>query len=158
MADQFSVTLALRDGYQFNVDFGQPGVPVLVTDEAAPLGRGRGPNPARLLATAVGNCLASSALFCLRKARIEVHGMTVRVDGAMVRNERSRLRVGPLKVTLEPRVRVEDRGRIGRCLEIFEDFCVVTDSVRKGLDVDVEVKPVSVAAATPVGATAGPNA
>jgi uncharacterized OsmC-like protein len=137
----FTVTLALRDGYRFAVDFGQPGVPELLTDEAPPLGGGSGPNPARLLATAVGNCLAASALFCLRKARIEVSGFAVRVDGTLTRNERGRLRVGPLRVTLEPRVRPEDRGRIGRCLELFEDFCIVTESVRKGLDVTVDVQP-----------------
>ena len=30
---------------------------------------------------------------------------------------------------------------LGRCLEIFEDFCIVTQSVRAGLDVQVEVVP-----------------
>jgi hypothetical protein len=29
--------------------------------------------------------------------------------------------------------------RIGRCLELFEDFCVVTASVRKGIPVSVVV-------------------
>jgi hypothetical protein len=61
----------------------------------------------------------------------------------MVRNERGRLRVGPLRVTLEPRVRAADHARVGRCLELFEDFCVVTGSVRKGLDIAVQVRPVA---------------
>lgn len=30
-----------------------------------------------------------------------------------------------------------------RCLELFEGFCVVTQSVRRGIDVDVAVEPVS---------------
>lgn len=138
----FVVTLALREGYRFDVDFGLAGIPGLLVDEAPPLGDGAGPNPARLLACAVGNCLASSALFCLRKSRIEVSAFAVRVDGTMVRNDRGRLRIGPLRVTLEPRVSTADQPRIGRCLELFEDFCVVTESVRKGLDVAVEVRPV----------------
>ncbi len=146
---KFQVTLALHQGYAFGVDFHQPGVPELITDEARPLGEGRGPNPARLLAASVGNCLASSALFCLHKARVEVSAFVVRVDGTMVRNERGRLRVGPLRVTLEPHVRAEDSSRIERCLELFEDFCVVTDSVRKGLDVTVLVQPAVTPAPVP---------
>ncbi len=34
-----------------------------------------------------------------------------------------------------------DKDRIGRCLELFEDFCVVTASVRKGVEVEVQVVP-----------------
>jgi hypothetical protein len=29
-----------------------------------------------------------------------------------------------------------------RCLELFEEFCVVTQSVRAGIEVDVVVEPV----------------
>jgi organic hydroperoxide reductase OsmC/OhrA len=59
----------------------------------------------------------------------------------MVRNQRGRLRIGGLKVRLAPDVRAEDRERIGRCLDLFEDFCIVTQSVREGLKVEVEVVP-----------------
>lgn len=34
-----------------------------------------------------------------------------------------------------------DSSRVGRCLELFEDYCVVTDSVRRGLSAVVEVEP-----------------
>jgi len=34
----------------------------------------------------------------------------------------------------------QDRERMNRCLEIFEDFCLVTQSVRKGIDVQVDVQ------------------
>jgi len=137
----FALHLTFKDGYQFAVDFEQPGVPELVVDEHPPLGAGRGPDPARMLATAVAHCLASSFLFCVRKARVDVKSLGVRVEGTMVRNERGRLRIGELKVRLAPEVAAEDWERIGRCLEIFEDFCVVTQSVRGGLNVDVEVAP-----------------
>src|SRR5574341_352263 len=73
----FALDLRFRAGYEFAVDFAQPGVPDLVVDEHPPLGAGRGPNPARMLAVAVGHCLASSFLFCARKARIEVKAFAV---------------------------------------------------------------------------------
>jgi uncharacterized OsmC-like protein len=95
---------------------------------------------ARLLAAAVGNCLSASALFCLRRAHVQVHGMRTSVVASLVRNDRARLRIGGLRVRITPQVDAADTGRIQRCLELFEDYCVVTQSVRAGLDVSVEVK------------------
>jgi uncharacterized OsmC-like protein len=142
----FTVTLDRRSGYQFLADFGEPGVAPLIVDEGPPLGEGRGPNPSRLLAAAVGNCLSASALFCLQRARIDVQGMHTEVDVTPTRNEAGRLRVGGMSVRIEPQVAEADIPRMKRCLEIFEDFCLVTQSVRHGIDVDVEVstRPVPV--------------
>jgi organic hydroperoxide reductase OsmC/OhrA len=141
----FDVSLKLDHGYQFRADFGLPGVSEMTLDEPAPLGGGSGPNPARLLAVAVANCLASSLLYCLRKARIEVSDMAVSAAGTMARNEKGRLRVTAINVTLAPSVSESDIPRMGRCLEIYEDFCPVTAAVRKGVDVRVTVEPQAVA-------------
>jgi organic hydroperoxide reductase OsmC/OhrA len=139
-SDEFTVTMDLQDGYRFLVDFQQDGVPALLVDEPEPLGGGDGPNAARLLAAAVGNCLSASALFCLRRARVPVRGMRTSVAASLVRNDRGRLRVGALRVQINPQLDAADEGRIERCLKLFEDYCVVTESVRAGLDVSVEVK------------------
>jgi organic hydroperoxide reductase OsmC/OhrA len=141
---RFDVSLTLDHGYQFRADFGLLGVAELTLDEAAPLGDGTGPNPARLLTVAVANCLASSLLFCLRKARVEVSGMTVSAGGTMARNEKGRLRMTKIDVTLRPRVGEDDVPRMNRCREIFEDFCPVTAAVRAGVDVQVTVEPEAV--------------
>lgn len=152
MADErFALTLTLREGFQFAAAFDDPNVPELVLDEPPPLGEGRGPNAARILAAAVGNCLGASLLFCLRRARIEVRELRVGVEGALVRNERGRLRIGEIRVQLQPEVPAEQRARMGRCLDIFEDFCIVTESVRRGIDVRVAVE-VAEAPAQPVPA------
>ncbi|HEX9580058.1 MAG TPA: OsmC family protein [Gemmatimonadales bacterium] len=135
----FGVTLTLRQGYEFNTQFVDTVVPPLVLDESPSLGEGHGPNPARLLAAAIGHCLSSSLLFCLRKARIQPTALRTTVQGTLVRNERGRLRVGGLRVTLSPTVPPADRERMARCLELFEDFCIVTESVRKGIDVQATV-------------------
>lgn len=142
MENQFSLALTLRDGFAFEVDFGN-GMPPLLIDEPPPLGAGEGPNAARLLAAAIGNCLSASLLFCLYKSRIEVAGMRTAVDGDLVRNGAGRLRIGTIRVRLEPVVALEQQPRLERCLPLFEDFCTVTASVRDALDVRVEVAPVA---------------
>jgi uncharacterized OsmC-like protein len=138
----FNLTMELQDGYRFLVDFDQPGVPPLLIDEPEPLGDGDGPNAARVLAAAVGNCLSASALFCLRRARIDVHGMRTTVSASVARNDAGRLRLGAIRVRIVPVVDAADHGRMRRCLELFEDFCVVTQSVRNGIEVDVAVEPI----------------
>ena len=132
-------TLAREQGYRFRVRFDSEGMPDLITDEGPPLGEGKGPNPSRLLATAVGNCLAASLLFCLGKARLSVDGLEAEVLMEFTRNEEGRLRIADIQVRLLPHWTEETAAKARRCLEIFEDFCIVTASVRRGIDVKVQV-------------------
>ncbi|HEY0671896.1 MAG TPA: OsmC family protein [Longimicrobiales bacterium] len=148
MSEPFTVTVEQAQDFQFLVNFNQDGVPLLATDEMPPLGNGQGPNPARLLAAAVANCLAASLLFCLRKSRVEPHQIRAIVEGEMVRNERGRMRIEELRVRIEPVLDEADLGNIGRCTQIFEDFCIVTESVRNGIDVLVELTPTTENSAT----------
>jgi uncharacterized OsmC-like protein len=137
--ETFEITLTHDGGYAFDVDFQDGSGTTLHVDEPIPLGEGSGPNAARVLASAIGHCLSASLLFCLAKARIEVHDVRTTVTGSLTRNERGRLRLGPLEVRIEPSTPDVPPARLSRCLEIFEDFCIVTASVREGLTVDVEV-------------------
>jgi organic hydroperoxide reductase OsmC/OhrA len=145
MADDghVGVTLELQDGYRFLVDLDHDGVAPLVMDEPEPLGTGCGASASRLLAAAVGNCLSASALYCLRRARIDGYGMQTTVDASLKRNEAGRLRVKDVRVRIKPVIEESQQARMQRCLELFEDFCVVTQSVRQGIDVDVAVEPIS---------------
>jgi len=137
----FTVALTLRSDFRQTVDFGLPGVAPLTIDEPPPVGAGAGPNPARLLASAVGSCLAASLTFCMRKARLDVRGVETTVRGTFERNERGRLRIASLHVRLEPIVPEDQHDRVPRCLALFEEFCVVTASVRRGVPTTVEVVP-----------------
>jgi organic hydroperoxide reductase OsmC/OhrA len=142
MTDETRFTISLehvRD-YEFEVHFEQDGVPDLVLDEPEPLGNERGPNAARILAAAVGNCLAASLLFCLRKARVEARGIETRVRGTLVRNERGRLRIGRVEVRIDLDRPDEEGSRVERCLDLFQDYCLITESVRGGIPVDVQVR------------------
>jgi organic hydroperoxide reductase OsmC/OhrA len=92
-----------------------------------------------VLAAAVGNCLAASFTFCFRKVHLQIDDLTAHATAHVVRNEQGRFRVGGIDVTLEPELPEMDRGRFARCEALFEDFCVVTESVRRGIPVNVTV-------------------
>jgi uncharacterized OsmC-like protein len=131
--------LKLLEGYKFRVEFDVDDMPSLIVDEPKPIGQGSGPNPTRLLSTAVGNCLSSSLLYCLSKAHVRVKNLETTVKTNIVRNEEGRLRVKNLGVQIHLDVEEEDKTRVPRCLEIFESYCTVTPSVRKGIEVNVNI-------------------
>jgi len=138
----FEFDLELQDGYRFLTRFDLEGIPDLITDEPPPIGEGVGPSPSRLLALSCANCLGASLLFCFKKARVDVAGLKVRVRTELARNEKGRLRIGGIQVVLQPDIQPDDRDRIGRCLSLYEDFCLVTESIRSGIEVDVKVDPI----------------
>lgn len=133
----FRIEMERIEGFEYRVKFDWEGVADLVTDEPEPIGGRKGPNASRLLAAAVGNCLSASLLYCLQRSRAEVSGMRTAVVGTLTRNERGRLRVGGLDVRIE--VEGVEPEKLERCRGLFEDFCLVSDSVRHGIPIRVEV-------------------
>jgi len=136
---QFTIELMQQSDYRFEVRFDNPAVPPLLTDETAPLGGDAGPNPARLLATAVANCLAASLLFAMRKFKNEPEAMRAIATVSMTRNAQRRLRIGRISVDLHVGVLAAELRMLHRILDQFEDYCVVTQSVRAAIPVDVRV-------------------
>ena len=136
----YHVTLQFAGGYEFVAKFPDiAGSPSLLLDEPPPLGEAAGPNPAAVLAAAIGNCLSASLLFCLRKVRMEPTDLQADVIAHVGRNETGRIRVTGVDVTLKPSIIDLDPSRFERCNRLFEDFCTVTESVRRGIPVNVTV-------------------
>ncbi len=131
--------LKLQEGFRFEVEFDVEGMPNLIIDEPKPIGQGSGPNPTRLLSAAVGSCLSSSLLYCLSKAHVRVKSFETTVKTNIERNLEGRLRVKSLEVQIHLKAEEEDQVRVPRCLEIFENYCTVTPSVRKGIEVKVSI-------------------
>jgi organic hydroperoxide reductase OsmC/OhrA len=141
LSEEKTLTILLErlQDYSFKVDFGKEGIASLITDEGEPLGKGAGPTPSMLLAAAMGNCLSSSLLFCLQKARAQCRGMKTVVHAKMTRNEKGRLRITEVSAELTPEVDAEYVNQMQRCIELFEDFCVVSKSVEQGIPLKVKV-------------------
>ncbi|WP_232437362.1 OsmC family protein [Burkholderia ubonensis] len=98
------------------------------------------PNPVRLLGAAVANCLAASLLYSLQKYRNDPHPVTARIEVELTRNAMGRLRVGRLGVALHVGKKWTELSHADRALAQFEGFCIVTESIRQGIPVTVDLK------------------
>ena len=136
----FKVDVTKEEGFVFKVDFGLDGVEPLMMDEPAPLGGESGPNASKVLAATVGNCLCASLLFCLQKSRVDVSGLKATVDGVTARNEEGRWRIREMNVEISPEVSEGDRKKLERCVELFESFCIVSQSIEQGIPINVDVR------------------
>jgi len=136
----FTTVVERVDGYEFRVIFDKPSYPQLVMDEPRPLGREAGPNAGRLLSAAIGNCLAASLLFCLERSRVKVNGIRAEVTTKVARNEEGRWRIQHIQVAIRLTAEGGKLHRIRRCLDIFEQYCIVSSSVRQGIPINVTVE------------------
>ena len=133
------VRLQQLQDYQFRHHY--DGVQATVLgDEPPPLGQSQGPSPVQLLASAVGNCLADSLLFALRKFKQAPEPLQCEVVAQVGRNAEGRMRVLGLQATLTLGVPAAQLEHLQRVLEQFESFCTVTQSVGQGIAVQVVVR------------------
>lgn len=135
---QISVTLTQQHDYRFDIRF-DDNMPVLTSDEPAPLGTGLGPSPVQLLCAAVGNCLSDSLLFALRKFKQAPEPLRCEVQAEVGRNADGRMRVLNMVATLHLGVPAAQLAQLDRVLGQFESFCTVTQSVGQGIPIKVRV-------------------
>ncbi|AUB80692.1 OsmC family protein [Candidatus Thiodictyon syntrophicum] len=136
---RFTIHLEQREGFQINAQFGVKRVPDLLMDEPPPLGEQAGPNPSRMLTAAAADCLAASLLYCVFKEEPPDHCLRVEATCIVARNEKKRMRVSGLQIRLIVADVVKEAPRFHRCKDLFEDFCVVSASIRAGIPMQVTV-------------------
>ena len=134
------VHLEQQEGFSFLVRFDETQTEALLTDESAPLGKGAGPNPSQLLLAALANCLSASLLFALRKFHNQPGRLRAEAVTRLERDPAGRWRIPKAWVELHLAEGAEQHQQLPRILEQFEQFCIVTQSVRAGIDVAVTVK------------------
>lgn len=133
-----TLTISHVGNYRFLVDFGMP--PRLATDEPVPIGEGTGPSPEQLLAAGVVNCLCASLFFALTKYRQDGAGLSAKAEISTCRNDKGRLRIDGIAVTLRLGARDYDADLLARALGQFENFCTVSESVKAGVPVAVSIE------------------
>ncbi|AFL75122.1 OsmC family protein [Thiocystis violascens] len=134
---RFTIHLEQREGFLINVAFDWKRAPDLLMDEPPPLGEQQGPNASRLLAAAAANCLSASLLYCVFKEEPPENCLRAEATCIMVRNEKKRQRIGALEIRLILADVVTQSPRFARCKTLFEDFCVVSASIRQGIPMRV---------------------
>ncbi len=148
MAHTFSIKMTKTGPMEFKTEFDKEIFPDLMFDEPAESGGDdHYPNASRVLTAAVMNCLSASFTFCLSKSHIPMDNfeLTATATTTLDRNEQNRLRVKNINVTLKPNLNgelssEEFKAKIERCISIFQDYCVVSASVKKGIDITTNVE------------------
>ncbi|WP_297905171.1 OsmC family protein [Metallibacterium sp.] len=138
-SDELRLHISQVGDYAFRIEFEGTQLEALLTDEPAPLGHDEGPNPSRLLLAAIGNCMAASLVFALRKFRNQPGPITASVRATPERNAEGRWRIARAEIELHLAEPGAQHAQLERILAQFENFCVVTQSVREGIEVQARV-------------------
>ena len=136
---EIRIRLEQESAYGFRVNFEGTDLDALHTDEPAPLGAGAGPNPSAMLLTAIANCLGASLLFALRKFKNTPGPIRAEIVARRERNAEGRWRIPRAEATIHLSDKAADLEHFDRVLAQFEDFCIVTQSVREGVEVAVRI-------------------
>jgi len=135
------VGLTLEEEMIFKCDLGEMKVKDCYIDEAHKDEVDMlGPNPSRMLGMAILGCLSASFIFCLKKRNLTIDDLKAEAEVTIARNEKGFWRVRKIDVNID--VKIDDpevKKRADQCRKMFEQYCVVTQAVREGIDVEVNL-------------------
>ncbi|MBD3253881.1 MAG: hypothetical protein GF383_02255 [Candidatus Lokiarchaeota archaeon] len=99
-----------------------------------------GPNPSRMLGMAVLGCLSASFIFCLKKRDLSLDDLKADAVVHIGRNKKGFWRVQKIDVDIKCKIDdPEARKRADQCRKMFQNYCLVTEAVREGIDVEVNL-------------------
>jgi len=139
---RFAVHLEHQGRYRFMSQASEEGVPhgaPYASDEPEPVGENSGPSTPALLGSALGHCLSAALLEALRHAHVEVENCETDAVAVVRPNESGLPRIDHVDIRIRPRI-AEHSPRADRCADVFQNHCTVTQSVKRGIDVRVQVE------------------
>lgn len=138
---RFIVNLKHESGFRFISQASEDGRlhgNSYVSDEPDPIGEASGPATPALLGSAIGHCLSASLLETLRHAHVEVLGFETEVVTIVKPNEDGLPRIDGVDVQLRPMVKNQSVDT-KRSAEVFEKHCTVSSSLKRGIEIRVNV-------------------
>ena len=147
MAHGFTMKMTKTGPMEFKTEFDKDFFPDLFFDEPAESGgEDKYPNASRVLTAAVMNCLSASFTFCLTRSHLPMDDfeLVTTANTTIDRNENNRLRIKNITVEIKPVFKGEAaseefKAKIQRCINIFQDYCTVSSSVKEGIDITTNV-------------------
>lgn len=137
----FAVTLTHLERFRFSSQSHEDGVlhgAPYISDEPDPIGDASGPSTPALLASAVGHCLSASLYEMFRHAGLKVLSYQTDATAVVALNAESLPRIRRIEVCLKPEL-AQASPNIQRCIDAFERYCTVCQSVRPAFPVVVKV-------------------
>jgi len=106
-----------------------------------------GPDAASLLGLAIVSCLSATFIFCLNKRNLTIEDLKASADISFKKVGGGLTRIEKVEVNIEPKSEdPEVLKRIKICTKelkdgemFFEKACIITPSVREGIDISVNV-------------------
>ena len=137
----YEINMEKLENYKFLVDFGKKSIPSLLMDETedVPGGEETGPTASMLMGAAAGNCLSASLIFCLSKKRVNLKNLKTKITLKRKRNDKGYWSISGIVVDLHPEIAEEDRERFNHCVEIFRNYCIVSNSIETGIPLTVNI-------------------
>jgi organic hydroperoxide reductase OsmC/OhrA len=139
---RFAVHLEHQERYRFISQASEDGVlhgERYASDEPDPVGDNSGPSTPALLGSALGHCLSAALLEALRHAHVDVSDCETDAVAVVIPNEKGLPRIDHVDVTIRPRI-PQRSHKADHCADIFQNYCTVTQSVKRGVDVRVQVE------------------
>lgn len=99
-----------------------------------------GPNPSKLLALSVLGCLAASFTFCVQNRDSSLSNIEGKAVITSRRNDKGFWRVKKIDIKLYPKIDNPKIRKIAdQCRKFFEQFCIISESVREGIEINVNL-------------------
>ena len=132
------VGISLEEELIFKCDLGQIKMQNLYIDERKIKTERIGPSPVKLLALSVLSCLAASFEFCLEKKNLTLSDLEGKAEITIARNKKKFWRVKRIDIEILPKIdNPEIRKRVDQCKQLFEQYCIISESLRKGIEINV---------------------
>ena len=135
------VSLELEKDMIFKCDMGQMKVKDCYIDETHENeAEMLGPNPIKLLSSAILGCLSASYIFCLMKKNLSLDDYKAEAETVISKNDKGLYRIKEINVKILPNTNnPEVHKRMKQCHKFFEQYCTITESVRAGIKVNLKI-------------------
>ncbi|MBD3193714.1 MAG: hypothetical protein GF317_01565 [Candidatus Lokiarchaeota archaeon] len=142
------VSIKLQKDMIFQLEKTYKSLNTLLIDESLEEDKEKlGPDAASLLGMAVISCLSASFIFCLQKRNLSLDDLEANADISFKEPKKGYMRIDTINVNLKPKTKdSEVLKRMKQCIRelksghmFFEESCIITPSVREGINIHVNV-------------------